>query len=215
MAIYRHNHPQSFLVLPNGLIRDERLSLRDLGLLCYMLSLPPDWDFSLHGLMAVLPKDGEHAIRKSLRSLEAAGYLLRRREYREGRIYGCSWKLSDIPGAFTTDDLRGEFLHEEKLHGEIQTQTKNILNKEQKKQRTESTLPSFSIPKEEEVRAYITEQGLQLDASRFVDYYSSVGWMVGNAPMRDWKAAARNWSRKEKPSGEADLPFLWKNDFEM
>lgn len=36
-------------------------------------------------------------------------------------------------------------------------------------------------------------------ASAFFDYFESNGWKVGGkAPMRDWKAAARNWCRNEK-----------------
>jgi hypothetical protein len=36
-------------------------------------------------------------------------------------------------------------------------------------------------------------------ASAFYDYFESNGWKVGGkAPMRDWKAAARNWCRNEK-----------------
>ena len=38
-----------------------------------------------------------------------------------------------------------------------------------------------------------------MDAERFVDYYSSVGWKVGKNPMKDWKAAVRAWSRRDTP----------------
>ena len=34
-----------------------------------------------------------------------------------------------------------------------------------------------------------------MDASRFVDFYSSKGWMVGKTKMKDWQAAVRNWER--------------------
>lgn len=56
----------------------------------------------------------------------------------------------------------------------------------------------FSAPTVEEVTAYAKEQSLNVDAVRFCDYYESCGWTVGrNRPMRDWKAAARRWSRNE------------------
>jgi len=38
-----------------------------------------------------------------------------------------------------------------------------------------------------------------LDALRFYNYYESNGWRVGRNPMKDWKAAARNWLSKDKP----------------
>lgn len=64
--------------------------------------------------------------------------------------------------------------------------------------------PSFP-PSEEEVRKYCLQQGLNLDASRFVDHYTSNGWMVGKNKMQDWQAAARNWNRKEIQFGKAEL----------
>ena len=40
-----------------------------------------------------------------------------------------------------------------------------------------------------------------LQPEDFLDYYSANGWMIGNQPIRDWKAVARRWSRKEKNHG--------------
>lgn len=60
----------------------------------------------------------------------------------------------------------------------------------------------FAPPTTEDVAAYAAEKGLDLDAERFVDYYASKGWKVGTTPMKDWRAAARNWAArdaKEKP----------------
>jgi hypothetical protein len=34
-----------------------------------------------------------------------------------------------------------------------------------------------------------------VEARRFWDYYESNGWKVGRNPMKDWKAAVRNWQR--------------------
>ena len=36
---------------------------------------------------------------------------------------------------------------------------------------------------------------------KFTDFYASKGWMVGKSPMRDWKAAARNWIVKDCRKG--------------
>ena len=53
----------------------------------------------------------------------------------------------------------------------------------------------FTPPSIEEVAAYCQERENNVDASRFVDFYSSKGWMVGKSRMKDWKAAVRNWER--------------------
>ncbi len=56
----------------------------------------------------------------------------------------------------------------------------------------------FTPPTVDEVRAYCAERGNNVDAQRFVDFYVSKGWKVGKSPMKDWKAAVRNWERGER-----------------
>lgn len=54
---------------------------------------------------------------------------------------------------------------------------------------------AFVPPTLEEVKAYILEKGYAVDAERFIDFYTSKGWMVGKNKMKDWKAAVRTWSK--------------------
>ncbi len=57
----------------------------------------------------------------------------------------------------------------------------------------------FSPPTRQDVAEYCAEKGFSdLDVERFVDYYTSNGWMVGKSKMKDWKAAVRNWARAGK-----------------
>ena len=53
----------------------------------------------------------------------------------------------------------------------------------------------FIPPTIEDVRNYIEEKHYSVDAEKFIDYYTSNGWMVGRNKMKDWKAAVRNWER--------------------
>ena len=55
-------------------------------------------------------------------------------------------------------------------------------------------------PTVDEVTAYITEAQLSMNADSFVDFYASKGWRVGASSMKDWKAAARNWNRRDNPA---------------
>ena len=132
MPILRHSHEQEFTILPNSLIRNPALSLRDVGLLCYMLSLPPDWDFSVNGLNAILSNNGRSSVRASLKNLENQGYLKRTRLRDDvGRITNGQWIVSDLP----LDEPRVDFRHEDNRHDENRQednriQTKNIINKE-------------------------------------------------------------------------------------
>ncbi len=54
---------------------------------------------------------------------------------------------------------------------------------------------AFVPPTQQEVEQYVSEQGLMVDAGKFVDFYEARGWQLGKTKMKDWKAAARNWNR--------------------
>lgn len=70
----------------------------------------------------------------------------------------------------------------------------DILENHQK--RLESKSAGFIPPTVEEVEEYCDRIGEYIDAERFVDYYSSVGWVIGDGkPMKDWKASVRCWLR--------------------
>jgi hypothetical protein len=53
----------------------------------------------------------------------------------------------------------------------------------------------FVKPTVEEVREYCQDRGNTVDPETFVNFYESKGWVVGKSPMKDWKAAVRNWER--------------------
>ena len=77
-------------------------------------------------------------------------------------------------------------------------------NVDERKQMTTEEKPKqtkFVPPTADQVREYCKERGNRVDAQRFVDFYASKGWKVGNQPMKDWKAAVRTWEQKERPAG--------------
>ena len=68
----------------------------------------------------------------------------------------------------------------------------------------EKRASAFSPPTAEDVRSYCKESGHMIDADRFVDFYSSKGWMIGKNKMKDWKAAVRNWAKGENARNSAN-----------
>ena len=57
----------------------------------------------------------------------------------------------------------------------------------------------FKAPTVEQAKEYFANQGyMESEAERFVDHFTANGWKVGKSPMKDWKAAARNWMRNVK-----------------
>ena len=55
----------------------------------------------------------------------------------------------------------------------------------------------FTPPTVDQVAEYCKERRNGIDAQRFVDYYTSNGWMVGRNKMKDWKATVRTWERTQ------------------
>ena len=55
----------------------------------------------------------------------------------------------------------------------------------------------FQKPTIEQIKAYCLEAGKNIDAEAFFDFYEAKGWVVGRAPMKDWRAAVRNWAKNE------------------
>ena len=62
----------------------------------------------------------------------------------------------------------------------------------------------FVKPTVSEVAAYVWDNSFNVDPQQFVDYYESVGWMVGKGKrMKDWKASVRGWHSRNKPKDPA------------
>lgn len=92
---------------------------------------------------------------------------------------------------------------------EIQTNTNDTLSvsdsvsesdkKEKCEKKNTNEVKRFKAPTIEQAKEYFAEKGyMESEAERFVDHFTANGWKVGKSPMKDWKAAARNWMRNVK-----------------
>ena len=59
----------NFTIVNNQILRDKNLSLKSIGLLCKMISLPPNWDYSFNGLVSIC-KESYSAIRTAINELK-------------------------------------------------------------------------------------------------------------------------------------------------
>ena len=71
------------------------------------------------------------------------------------------------------------------------------IEEEKKKNSNVKARSRFTPPTLDEVKAYCRERGNNVDAERFIDYYTANGWKVGKNSMKDWKAAVRTWERSD------------------
>jgi hypothetical protein len=80
--IHRNKHTQQYVVIPNRIARDRRLSFRARGLLVMLLSLPAEWHVRADMLADDNP-ESRTAIRAAMKELRDAGYVEVHREQGE------------------------------------------------------------------------------------------------------------------------------------
>ena len=203
MAVLRHRCERDFTVIPNAVFKCG-LSLKGIGLLCLLLSLPENWNFSTAGLCAICSSDGRDSICKGLKELEAARYLVRfKKRTAAGKADGVEWVVSDFP---IPENPKPEI---PESGNPLQSNTysiKNVGNKRHNRVGQAPTRSRFTPPSVEEVQAYCAERRNDVDAQRFVDYYSASGWKRGKTPIKDWKACVRTWERGESSKHQNNVP---------
>lgn len=57
--------------------------------------------------------------------------------------------------------------------------------------------PNVIPPSFESVAEYCRERNRGVDPQKFIDHYTSNGWMVGRNKMKDWRASVRTWEKNE------------------
>ena len=104
MIIHGPRPTRDFTVLPNRVIRDDHLSYRARGLLCYLLSMPPDWEISSSRL-ALISGEGRDAIRTALRELIAVGYMELQKHQGAGGHWQSHYLVTATPWYFQPDPV--------------------------------------------------------------------------------------------------------------
>ena len=82
MKIVKSEAPGQFFVVGMDVAKDQKLSLTERGMLLTLLSLPPDWDFTVEGVSKILP-DGRDRIRTAMNNLKKYGYVMQVQGRRE------------------------------------------------------------------------------------------------------------------------------------
>ena len=75
-TVFRVEKTANYTVMSNTHLKDRRLSYKSKGLLSVILSLPPDWDYTITGL-SVIAADGVDSVKTAIKELEQYGYVTR------------------------------------------------------------------------------------------------------------------------------------------
>lgn len=95
------------------------------------------------------------------------------------------------------------------LIGDVTGLSRDVTQENKNKNKKENKNNKFIPPTIAEVSSYCKESGYSVDAQRFVDFYSSKGWMVGKNKMKDWRAAVRGWATRDKQEHVESSPSGW------
>ena len=97
MAVFRIQKTGNYTIMSNHHLNNKALSLKAKGLLSLMLSLPDSWDYTTRGLASIC-KEGVDGICATVRELEAAGYIVRRRvRDASGKVRGMEYTVFEQP----------------------------------------------------------------------------------------------------------------------
>ncbi len=97
MAVFRKVKKTDFTVIDNNIFKNKKLSLKGKGMVCTMLSLPDNWNFSEEGL-AELSKDSRVSVRSTLKELMELGYLVRKRNRDDkGKLRDTTYVIYEEP----------------------------------------------------------------------------------------------------------------------
>ncbi len=147
MTIFRVAKTENFTVLLNDTLRDSRLSLEAIGLLVRLLSRPQDWQVHFEALRRE-SQIGRDKLRRILRELGKAGYLIRKRIHRDDGRFVWITEVHEIPNPIDAKTVDGKTIGGKTADGKSvdikRTDLKKI--KLQNKQTTTTKIPGNQIP---------------------------------------------------------------------
>lgn len=163
MAVIRVQKTDNYTVMSNHHLRNKEMSLKAKGLMSLMLSLPPKWDYSIGGLVAIC-KESHTSIRSALKELEENRYLIRERKNNEKGYFTYEYTLYEVPephiekqhtdsvnavkqNAVEVDTDANRELNKERVN-------KEKLNKEKVKKDTTTTIKPKSQIKRNRISSY-------------------------------------------------------------
>lgn len=193
---------ENFVKVPKGVVYDETVDTLSLGIFVKVLCLGRKWQLNVPGLADILGLSVAK-IKKAFKDLEGAGYLRRTRvKGPDGRFIGWDYEISSEP--FTDHPKNRPSVNTDigenrpsENGGDINREYKEDKDLNNKNKRKDH----FVKPTVEEVAEYCRERQNGIDATAFVAFYESKGWMVGKSKMQDWRQAVITWEIRSRKDG--------------
>lgn len=148
---------------------------------------------------SVLPKNASIAFKLSRKQIDANNL-----RYENGKKGGRPKKTDGFENQKPMVLENGKYSSENEKPKEKEKEKENVKDKE-KKESVEKKVAAAPAPQQRMVKPsvvdvadYAAKMGYTgFHTERFYSYYESNGWRVGKNPMKDWKAAVRNWHQRD------------------
>ena len=197
--IRNHRHYRDFTVIPNTILRDECLTFFEKGLLCYLLSLPDNWEIRVDYLASHFGET-ERKILGALKSLINAGYCKRIAKREGGRLSGQYYQITDIPNDFSAP-AKNEGAENSASQNFSPTENSAPQKNEGAIINKESLFEEINTDNEEKKRARATiEKKCFFIDSKFFDFElfaSQFKQEYKNVDLRYYYEAVKDWSAKD------------------
>ena len=196
---------ENFIIIPENIYRDERLSPRAVLLygLVWAFSNERGFCWASNAALAERLHISKSRLSHLVSELNSCGLIRLQADPETGVRHIC-------PIAENNEGIANfSYSHCQKQ----QNPSLNSAIREYKENISDSTdTPAkhrrFQPPS---VSDYCRERGNTINAEQFVDFYEARGWKLGRQTMRDWKAAVRTWERREQPNTPAEPEMKFVN----
>lgn len=199
MAYFRVNKNRDYTVMSNHHLRDRNLSLRAIGLLSKMLSLPDDWDYSVSGLVAIC-QESKNIIQGALKELEKNGYLVRTMTRDSSGHIGYNYDVYEQP-QHTLPRPEKPFTVEPCTEKQPQLNTNRLNTKELNTERasTQEKAVEPNVVNIEDQQKQATDCG---GFAKVVDFYKTNFGLLNSYMAEELRQTYDEWSiQSEEPGG--------------
>lgn len=199
MAYFRVNKNRDYTVMSNHHLRDRNLSLRAIGLLSKMLSLPDDWDYSVPGLVAIC-QESKNIIQGALKELEKNGYLVRTMTRDSSGHIGYNYDVYEQP-QHTLPRPEKPFTVEPCTEKQPQLNTNRLNTKELNTERasTQEKAVEPNVVNIEDQQKQTTDCG---GFAKVVDFYQENFGLINSYMADELRQTYDEWdSQSEEPGG--------------
>lgn len=199
---------QGYGTIPKAVMQDQCISIMAKALYAYFCSFTGAGDscFPSRNKICFDLNISKDSVSKYIRELKEVGLIDVEQVKESGKFSYNVYKLSDTTLPCPKLPCPKSTVSVISVSEDLDTKNNSIKNNSIIKKNSNKkeyvpdkpTQTRFIKPTVDEVKEYCEERKNNVDAERFVDYYTANGWKVGKNQMKDWKAAVRTWEKGDK-----------------